>query len=106
MKERFIKAIIQWESEMGESFTDYFMHDNVKNVSWAFWLLGKGHTEFALTIIKEIEAGETCIDQDTLYDVFGEDWEKNVEIWAEFLSATNSYIDRTSKFFKDNDVEV
>lgn len=36
--------IIAWEHDAGESFTDYFMHDNVADRSWAFWLLGKGYT--------------------------------------------------------------
>ena len=97
----FIDEIGNWEEETGESFTDRFMHDNVKDLSWAFWLLGKGYTEHALEIIKEIEAGNTCIDQDVLYDIYPdwEDQDKNIEIWAEFLAATPSYVERTRKFF-------
>lgn len=103
----FIEKINNYEFEVGESFTDNFMHDNVKNLSWAFWLLGKGYTDHALAIIKEIEAGETCIDQDILYDIYPEweDQDKNIEIWAEFLSATSSYVNRTRKFFVKNQEE-
>lgn len=103
----FIDEIHNWEAEAGEDFTDRFMHDNVKDLSWAFWVLGKGFTEHALNIIKEIEAGETCIDQDVLYTIYPdwEDHDKNVEIWAEFLSATPSYITRTLKFFTEQQEE-
>lgn len=53
--ERTIEAmaarIRKWEMRAGESFTDYYMHDKVKNVSWAFWLLGKGFNERANELI-------------------------------------------------------
>jgi hypothetical protein len=105
--------ISKWESEAGESFTDYFMHDNVADNSWAFWLLGKGFTEHANQIIDEILSGNTCIDQGTLYDVYPEyndkgeynhgSWDKNASLWAEFLVSTPFYLDRVIKFFIKQD---
>lgn len=107
------EKINDWEADAGESFTDYFMHDNVKDNSWAFWLLGKGFTERANEIIDEILKGETCLDQGLLYDVhtnydddFKEigDWkensDKNVKLWAEFLVSTPFYLDKITEFFK------
>jgi len=105
-KEQLATKILKWENDSGESFTDYFMHDHVKNVSWAFWLLGKGFHEFALVIIRELEKGEKYIDQETLYEIHSEETdsyenhEKNVLIWAEFLVATDSYVERVTKFFE------
>lgn len=115
-KEELVNKISEWEHEAGESFTDYFMHDNVKTLSWAFWLLGKGFTEHALVIIRGLEKGETYFDQEELFEIYPEhsyedgkepEWnpdsyEKNTEIWAEFLVATDSYQERVLKFFKGN----
>lgn len=104
------ERIIKWEEDAGESFTDYFMHDNVRNQSWAFWLLGKGYTERANQIIDEIINGEECIDQELLYELYdineGPDYHtpflKNVALWAEFLSATPTYVERVNEFFENN----
>lgn len=113
--------IRNWEREAGESFTDYFMHDNVADRSWAFWLLGKGYTAKANEIIEEIvKQQETkkhlCLSQELLYDVHGEySWDeetkretwhedlydKNVMLWAEFLLATPLYTQRVEDFFKE-----
>ena len=102
LKQQFIDQIKKFEYEAGESFADYFMHDNVKDLSWSFWLLGKGFTERALEIISEIEKGETCIDQELLYFIYPDpDDTNNIYLWAEFLSATPSYITRTQRFFKE-----
>ncbi len=109
------EKIREFETKAGESFTDYYMHDNVKDTSWAFWLLGRGFTEHANIIIDEILAGETCIDQDTLYDVYPEydeigDWvkgsyEKNAMLWAEFLVATPYYLNSVNEFLKKQENE-
>jgi hypothetical protein len=111
--EELIEKIRDWECEAGESFTDYFMHDRVKTLSWAFWILGKGYTEHALVIIRGLEKGETYFDQEELFDIYpqyvgddGQEWsndnyDKNVAIWAEFLVATDSYQDRVANFFLD-----
>lgn len=110
-KELVIK-INKWEQEAGESFTDYFMHDRVKTLSWAFWLLGKGHKKTALTIIGGLEKGETYFDQETLFEIHptykGQKWiegnhQKNIEIWAEFLVATKSYVERVTEFFNNKE---
>lgn len=115
-KEKLIKIIKDWEVDAGESFKDYFLHDNVKALSWSFWLLGKGFAEHALQLINKIEKGETYFDQEELFDIYPEyvgenkhgdpkwseeNYNKNIEIWAEFLIATNSYQKRVISFFKD-----
>lgn len=114
IKELFDK-INAWVENAGESFTDYFMHDNVKDNSWAFWLLGKGYTEHANIIIVEILGGNNCIDQEVLYEVFPEylddegsvwsreNYEKNVMLWAEFLLSTPYYSDKVNKFLNKNE---
>lgn len=105
------QRIIAWEREAGESFTDYYMHDNVRDVSWAFWLLGKGFVERANEILNEINADKKlCLDQELLYDIYptyeGEDcsWNednfyKNVKLWAEFLVSSDIYLQRTTEWF-------
>jgi hypothetical protein len=115
-KEELVEKIRNWESEAGESFTDYFMHDHVKTLSWAFWLLGKGYTEHALVIIRGLEKGETYFDQEELFEIYpeyeglngygdpkysNENYEKNVAVWAEFLVATDVYQKRVNKFFEE-----
>ena len=89
------------------------MHDSVADNSWAFWLLGKGYNEKANEIIQLILDGETCIDQETLYDIFPEyvdnsdKWSeenhhKNIELWSEFLLATPIYTKRITEFLDEN----
>jgi len=118
--EEITQKINDWEEENGESFTDYFMHDRVKNLSWGFWLLGKGHTEHADKLIdKMTEEGADCyIDQDELYEIhnpypdgyeegYSDDaHQKNIVIWAEFLSATKTYRERVNKFFNPKEEET
>ena len=112
-KEKLVKEIAKWESEAGESFIDYFMHDNVNVLSWSFWLLGKGYISHALNIIREIEKGNTYFDQEDLFNIYPEyireedeevwqenSWKKNCEIWAEFLVATDTYQEKAFEFFK------
>lgn len=114
--ERTIEAmaarIRKWEMRAGESFTDYYMHDKVKNVSWAFWLLGKGFNERANELIDLIQSGERCIDQELLYELYGDSYNggiwteethmQNVELWAEFLIASDRYWNEIVQWFKEN----
>lgn len=114
--DELVEKIGSWESDAGESFKDYFMHDNVKALSWAFYLLGRGFTEHALIIIGGLEKGETYFDQEELFDIYpeyiydevgietwnSESYDKNLIIWAEFLVATASYRERVNKFFESN----
>lgn len=115
------KKIIDWENDAGESFTDYFMHDNVADRSWAFWLLGKGYTSRANEIIEEIVKQQNskvhiCLDQELLYDIHDQEpwdevskthnwnqknYDKNVMLWSEFLLATSLYTQRVQDFFKE-----
>lgn len=107
------QAIEEWESEMGESFNDNFSHDNIKNSSWAFFLLGKGFQEHANNIITQILDGETCLDQEELYDIkkevegmgmtaLEEVWKFNRGIMSEFLCATPHYFEKFKIFILKN----
>lgn len=114
-KEELAKKIIEWEIEAGESFTDYFMHDRVKNLSWAFWLLGKGFTEHALVIIRKMEkdGADAYQEQETLYEIYPEydenenysndAHERNVMVWSEFLLSTDTYTKRIEEFLQENE---
>lgn len=111
MIQETFEKILKFEQEAGESFTDYFMHDNVNDNAWATWLQEKGFTENAKVIFDEIADGNNCIDQDVLYEIYDEnpdkEWsneehEKNVMLWAEFLSSKPEYLEEVNDFFKDN----
>lgn len=69
-KEELFDKIQNWEIDHSESFNDYFSHDNIRDSSWAFWLLGKGFNNHAHIIMDEILADNKCIDQEVLYHVF------------------------------------
>lgn len=111
------QKIHEFEREAGESFTDRFMHDKVKDASWAFWLLGKGYKSRANVIIQAILDGERCIDQDILYDIHGaesedaESWDeesygKNTLLWAEFLAGTPYYLEKVLAFLAENNLAI
>ncbi len=108
-KEALASKISAWEMSAGESFTDYYMHDHVKDVSWAFWLLGKGFTERANELIDLIQAGNKCIDQELLYELYPSDhegeptngYELNIELWAEFLVASDRYWKDITEWFAE-----
>jgi hypothetical protein len=119
-KELFDK-ICTWEAEAGESFTDYFMHDHVTDASWAFWLVGKGYHERGNKIIDLIGAGERYFSQELLFlvnsseivendadeiDPFNRElYEKDVMLWADFLTATTHYHNKITEWFKENGIE-
>lgn len=109
-----VVAIREWELEAGEGFTDYFL-DNWAVGSWAYWLLGKGHTEWANLIINMNEEKQ-YVDQevkfewfdDYTYDEDGSNpvWHeelylKNVRVWAEFLVESDQYFRRVNEFFDE-----
>lgn len=102
------KRIREWELNVGESFTDYYMDDRVKEVSWAFWLLGKGYKERANVLIDMITNRES-IDQQLKFEVHltSGDWNeefylKDIALWAEFLTASDRYFKDISEWFEDN----
>lgn len=111
--EAMFQRIVDWEREAGESFTDYYMHDNVRDVSWAFWLLGKGFVERANEILNEVnDDKKLCLDQELLYDIYPsyeyteqtntwneDNYYKNVRLWAEFLVSTDIYLQRIMEWF-------
>lgn len=110
-KEQLIEKINEWSVDMGESFYDYFCHTSIKDNSWAFFLLGKGYKEQANRIIQLILEGDTCIDLEILYDVYPEydnegkwiegNYEKNIDIMAEFLVSSDYYREKVTKWFND-----
>jgi hypothetical protein len=115
------EKIRDWEFDAGEGFYDYFAHDNVSNVSWAFWLIGKGFIEHGNAILEEHDKeGNTTnyVGQEELYEVYPiyqgvnqygdpkyveENHEKNLMLMAEFLLATNIYTKRVMDWFKENE---
>ena len=90
-------AILDWESEAQESFTDYYMHDCINWYDWAKWLFNNGHSGRAIHIRYQIKiVKNTCIDQDLLFRVHGTkaqpredyalevvEWQDDDEKWSE-----------------------
>jgi hypothetical protein len=119
----FVEKIRNWEHEHGESFYDYFAHDRISNVSWAFWLIGKGYKEHGNAILEEHnKEGNTThyVGQEELYNIYpeyvgrnqygdpdfsDENYEKNLAIMAEFLVDTPIYTKRVMDWFKQYDEE-
>lgn len=114
MKEELLQRIFKWEAEAGESFNDYFTTDNTKEMPWAFWLLGKGYKEFALELIKGYLEDSLFLapeSRESRFEVFQEydgdsyneeNYEKNMELVAEFLSSVPHYMERVEEFFLRN----
>lgn len=110
--EEAVTSIIDWEIQAGESFVDYFMHDNIDDGAWAYWLLARGYVKHANNIIMELLAGEKNLDQEVLYHVYDENDEdphvggqnmvKNINLMAEFLVETPSYLVALNKFLNNN----
>lgn len=110
--QELFEKIVAWEFEAGESFIDHFMDDNVKPVSWAFWLLGKGYKEHANKLINMIQAQERP-DQHELFEMHtyelgpdnfdGDLYEKDLLICAEFLTDSERYLKAIEEWFKENE---
>lgn len=115
-KKQLAKKIYDWEMDNGESFYDYFADGTVEPSSWAFFLLGKGFKEKANELVNEIainkamkvSGGFHYISQQELFEIYPEEGEqsqdnalKNINLMAEFLSGTDLYIDRVTKFFNE-----
>lgn len=116
--------IREWEYEAGESFNDYFSHDRVYNISWAFWLIGKGFIEHGNSIIEEHNKpgnDSHYVGQEELYQIYPEyvglneygdpkwmedNYEKNVLLMAEFLLATSTYRKRLKEWADDNNMTL
>lgn len=72
--EELADRISDWEMDHGESFTDYFMHDNIDDKEWGEWLITKGFKERGEAIIEVYDAHAAanefcCQDQAFLYQV-------------------------------------
>lgn len=117
--QKLAQTLRDWEMDAGESFTDYYMDDRVKPVSWAFWLLGKGYTEKANKLIDDITARRSVGQMDTFHIHYADgmswsDWDaadatyfKDFLIWADFLCASDRYFKDIKEWledwFKDDD---
>lgn len=110
-KEELFDKIQSWEDDNGESFIDYFAHDNIKESSYAFWLLGKGYNSFANYIITSILNDQHYfLSQSELFEVFHqydedgnfieENYDKNLMLVAEFLVSTPFYLSLIDDWFK------
>ena len=75
-------AIIEWEAEAQESFTDYYMHDCINWADWSKWLFHNGHKDRSMKIYHQIQKGNTCIDQELLFRVHGCETPKDLEDYA------------------------
>lgn len=120
-KDELKEKILNWTADAGESFFDYFCHDNVKDNHWAFWLLGKGYKKVANDILDKLIKGETCLDQQLLYEIYPEyidigsedascvyseeNAKKNIALMAEFLTATPYYALQVEEFLNKNNNE-
>lgn len=109
------KQIRQWENRAGESFTDYYMDNYVKEVSWAFWLLafdGGRHRDRANYLIDKLTLRES-LDQGEKFHLFyyedmswgttHDEWLATEQVylqdfvlWAEFLAASDRYFNDIS----------
>lgn len=111
-KEFLIDRIKEWSYSTGECFVDRFMADNVIQNNWAFWLLGSKDPikeVTAHTIINHMLKKKQNADQEDAYFVYpeyigdkyiDENWDKNLEIWADFLLATPFYTELISMFLE------
>jgi hypothetical protein len=116
-KTDILSAINQWEQDHGESFIDYFAHDRINQTSWGSWLLGFGMGKEDVTlithahnIIEELVIENEYIDQEILFEIYPEHSEdvkemenncqKNLEMIAEFLAATEYYENMFINWFK------
>lgn len=106
-----VEAIRDWELKAGEGFDDYFMATWPQG-SWFYFLLGKGHTEWANKLINDNEQkGYVCqTEQFQWFDCYPnadefnhgawceETYLKNVRVWAEFLVESDQYYRRVNEF--------
>jgi len=106
-----VEAIRKWELDAGEGFDDYFMA-SWPSGSWFYFLLGKGHTEWANKLINDYESkGYVCQEEQfTGFNCYPEatstsdgPWSeeqylKNVRVWAEFLTESDQYYRRVNEF--------
>jgi hypothetical protein len=111
-----VKAIRHFELDVGEGFADYFMASWPVG-SWFYFLLGKGHTEWANELINDYEKdGYVCQEkQFEWFDAYcgeGESgWDediylKNVRVWAEFLVESDQYYRRVNEFFAEYNITM
>lgn len=119
-KEEIFKAIIDWEQEAGESFTDYFS-SGIDGKTFMTWCFGKGYISRE-QFNQWVEAWskkklESNCSNYFVYNEYGnknapfavviteeysdEAQEKAYKILAEFISGIDVYITRLNKFLSE-----
>lgn len=115
-KMEVVDGINLFYEEMGECFIDYFLDDNVKKINFAIWLVGKGFINHGNRIVRDFEMGVKTDMQETFYIHYRGDsifkkydrglelsnFDKDIELWAEFLVSFPSYHEKILKFLKKN----
>lgn len=129
-KNRIKSLIKKFETTVGESFTDYFMHDQISEVAWAYFLMGKGYDERANAILNLLDSGETCLDQSLLFEInssiieedFGDSgehyintlgaekhkklYDNDIDLWSEFIAKDMESSRRARAFFESHNLLI
>lgn len=111
-----LNKVLYWEQEMGESFQDYFSHDNFDEDKWIKFLENKGHKDYAEYLRQEkysSHMGILCQDEifhiyplysDDGEDFYEENYNKNITLQLEFIISNENLVSRFIEFLKeDND---
>jgi len=99
-KEELLDKIINWESENGESFNDYFSHDKIDARNWAYYLSQTGHEDISLMINEECDKNSRgwCLDQELMFEIYpcyDEDGKFNAQNYnANFSILVNYFFER------------
>ncbi len=120
--------IIDWENRVQEDFTDNYMHDCIDWEQWTEFLIKNGYEERAAHIKYQMDKGNSCIDQQLLFNVnlceaipeeddaeeavsysrerdkWHELYEKDVTLWAKYIVETPQelfdFLEWIDKYFK------
>lgn len=112
-KEKIFEAMVEYMDYAGEDFCEHFADDYINVESWAFFLLGKGYTDFAKAIIDVTKDYVYSRDQyiyvGKRYEVYPErvlgdfiedNQNKNIMLMAEFISLVPHYLTMFVNFNK------
>ena len=110
-KQEIFKAICEYMDYAGEDFCEHFADDYINVECWAFFLLGKGYTDFAKGIISVTKdyvwSKDKYIYVGKRYEVYKErnsgtfiqeNQDKNIMLMAEFISLVPHYLEIFKQF--------
>jgi hypothetical protein len=115
-KQELTDKINNWSYDVGESFYDYFCHDNILPISYGMYLISKGFEEHGNNIIRLYIEDKGYVGQEEQYEVYPvyvgqteekegiytpENEDKNLEIMVEFLLASDSHYIKLEKWLLD-----